>query len=144
MPPRARNTPAKKAAESEDAARQQQIQVFEHLRQRASKSPFSASKVMAGKPEPYVLGPDKGFDPPITVTQPTGLRNLEALDNAWRARDMFGILRVMMGSAQYERVVAMFDQYPDAWDLMVGLVMDITDHFQGAGASEVPGGTQAS
>jgi hypothetical protein len=143
MPPRARTTPTKKTSKPEDA-RQQQIQAFEHLRQRASKSPFSASKVMAGQAEPYVLGPDKGFDPPISVSQPTGLRNLEALDNAWRARDMFGILRVMMGSIQYERVVAQFDQYPDAWDLLVGLVMDITDHFQGAGASEVPGGTQAS
>ncbi len=136
-PRAARKAPAKKASKP----REERIETFEYLRARGRRS--SLSPKAAEDIEPYLLGSDKGFDPPIAVGLPEGLVALAALDQAWRSGDAFGILKLLLGS-EYHRVLKAFDTQPDSMILLVGLAADITTRFMGKGAADVPGGTPAS
>jgi hypothetical protein len=141
MPPRQRATTAKSTRTKAQSPREERIEAFEEFRRRAQRSPLSTARLR--EVEPYVLGPDKGFDPPIAIAMPTGLVELSAFDQAWRASDPFSMLRILLGS-EYLRVLRAFDTQPDAMDLLSGLAMAVTDHFLGQGASDVPGGSRAS
>lgn len=134
-PPRKR-APAKKAA-----PRQRNVQSFEEYRRRAHAANMSLK--LDNDAEPYLLGPEQGFDPPIAMVPPKGLVASEQFDRAMRANDVFGALRQLLGS-EYMRVLEAFDTQDDAPDLLLGLLLAATDHFKGQGATEVPGGTRAS
>lgn len=129
--------PAKKAAPS---PHRDKIVAFEEFRDRARTSGLRI-KGTQGVP-PYVLGADRGFDPPIEIRWPTSLLAREDFDLASRHLDVFGMLRILLGT-EYRRVLEAFDTFDDSDELMIGLVMKIVDHFNGVGASDA-GGTPAS
>ncbi|MDG3012456.1 hypothetical protein G4X40_20155 [Rhodococcus sp. D2-41] len=113
------------------------ISRFEQLRERAAAT---------GKPsvtDNYVLGVDDGFDPPIVIAKPD-LDKQETLFYLNRGGDAFGLLREFVGNDDYDRIKAAIKDDPHADALLVEIVKDITDHFAGKGASDVPGGSKAS
>lgn len=133
-----RKTPVKKAA---PRTVEQKVANFDEFRRRASGFTFTTETASARPP--YVLGPDKGFDPPVVVAFPEKLTGQVQLDQAIRREDYFGALGVLLGG-QLMRVVGAFDRYDDGMALLTGLVLSIIDHFTGPGASDVPGGSAAS
>lgn len=137
-----RKAPAKKAAPRKAEATEAKVFNFEQFRDRAATVPRGTRRA-AQKMEPYVLGPDQGFDPPITVQFPTTLTGRVQVDQLSRRDDIYGLLQVLMGG-QFMRVVATFDQFDDGEELLLGLAYKILDHFYGQGAGDVPGGTPAS
>lgn len=139
----ARKAPAMKAAvrtPQEKVA--DNIAMYDEFRQRAKN--LRITRGTDRKIEPYVLGPEKGFDPPIHITFPTSLPDQIAFDQCARADDVFGMLGVLAGKRNLMRIAREFDQFDDGLVLMGGLVYKMLDHFQGAGAGDVPGGTPAS
>ncbi|MFE2998664.1 hypothetical protein ACFXG4_27135 [Nocardia sp. NPDC059246] len=138
-----RKTTARKtvAAERPASPHREKIVAFEDLRERARASNLYLKS--AADSEPFVLGPERGFDPPIEVNWPSSLLAREDFDIASRRTDIFGMLRILLGS-DFRRVLEAFDRLSDSEELLVGLTMRIVDHFNGVGASDVPGGTPAS
>lgn len=137
--------PRKRAAAKKASPRQKQVEnlrAFEEYRRRAHAANMSL-KLDGNDAEPYLLGPEQGFDPPIALVPPKGLVESEQFDRAMRSNDVFGALRQLLGS-EYMRVLQAFDTQDDAPDLLIGLLLAATDHFKGQGATAVPGGTRAS
>lgn len=134
-----KRAPAKKAA-----VRVEKVDAFKGywLRARGPKTP------RGHRPEALVLGADKGFDPPVAIALPTLLEKIDDLDLALRHGNNLEVLRLMLGS-EYRRVFAMFDAYAseadvDPIDLLDLLSEEVQEHFFGPGATDVPGGSQAS
>lgn len=130
MPPKKRAAPAKTTAEK--------VQDFEFLRQRAN-----GFELFTGQREPYVLGPEHGFDPPLVAKFPERLSQQVELDVASRRGDTVAILHILLGD-QLLPVVRKFEAFGDAERLLGGLMLRIMDHFLGDGAGDVPGGSPAS
>lgn len=123
-----------------DEAVAQRIALFDELRARAGDSP---GIVPRGVSEPYVLGPEAGFDPPLVARFPDDLELKLELEVATRRGDQLGGLNIMLGDEGLLRVVRLFKQFQDGDKLLVGLYLRLQDHFLGRGAAEV-GGTPAS
>lgn len=138
MPPKgrapAKKTPAAAAAVDKTAER---IDKFEAMRARARSSPFE----IRGHVEPLVLD---AFDPPVTARYPASLEAKLELDEAAANMRIAAILRIYLGGEQFARVVRAFDKFDDPEALLLGLVLQLLDHFNGSGAGDVPGGSQAS
>lgn len=116
------------------------IGAFEDFRARAHAS----GRQMGFKDiEPYVLGPERGFDPPVVVDYPTDLVALDAYEQAARSQNVLKMLEILLGEDRL-RVYAAFDRFPDKLNLLLGMALAIQDHFLGVGSSDVPGGTGAS
>lgn len=139
-----RKAPAKKAAPTRTPAAKvaADIEQFEDFRSRASK--LGVKKKQDANIDPYVLGEDRGFDPPIEITFPKDLPSQIAFDQAARADDVFGMLGILAGKRNLMRIATAFDQFDDGMALMAGLVYAVLDKFRGPGAGDVPGGTPAS
>lgn len=147
----ARKVAAKKAAPSKDpqASIPDRVEAFEAFSARARASGLKFTNQEALKRPPYVLGVDKGFNPPITISFPETLTGQVMLDQAVRREDSFGILGVLTGN-NLLRITKTLDAYVkargegDAMLLLAGLSYEVLDHFIGPGASDVEGGTPAS
>lgn len=137
-----RKTPARavtKPAEQEQETTN--FDAFSAFRARAAKLNIAAAGAV--EIEPFVLGPDQGFDPPISVGFPKTLEKQYVLERCLRAQDHFGALEVLTGD-QMLRIVRTFSAQEDGHLLLVGLVYMVMDHFLGRGGSEVPGGSSPS
>lgn len=131
-------------ADANNEPRMERITAFEDFRMRGKDAGFTMN---VGTP-PYVLGPEKGFDPPVTARWPETLVDLNAYDLAWRRNDPMGMLRALFGPLDFQRILMKFDDYArarntDSMKLLVGLSGHLADHFVGDGASKA-GGTAAS
>lgn len=134
-PRRPRKAPAKKAPPKTAA---EKITAFDELRAIAGDAHLGGRHT-----EPYVMGAEFGFDPPLEAKFPTDLEGKIALDLAYRRNDAVAILAVLLGEPGLLRAVRAFKGEADGDRLLVGLQLRLTDHFLGKGASEV-GGTAAS
>lgn len=132
----ARKAPAKKAQPRPAA---EKIAAFDELRARAGGASLAA--VVA---TPFVLGPDRGFDPPLVAEFPTDLELKIELEIASRRDDTLGILNILLGNEGFLRAIRAFKTEPDGDRLLIGLKNLLADHFLGRGAGDVPGGTPAS
>lgn len=112
-----------------------EIEAFEEFRDRARRSGLSLVTR-----EPFAV---PGFDPPVHAHWPKSLAAREEFDQAVRHLNVFSALRITLGD-DYARVLAAFDALDDGETLLIGLYMRIIDHFNGPGASDVPGGSPAS
>ncbi len=130
-------TPASTTAKVEDST----LDVFNEYRSRASS--FAIPDRAEVTIPPYVLGPEMGFDPPITVEFPDDIERAFLLDRALSNNNYFAALDVLFGGAT-QRIVRRFKSEPDPERLLIGLIMTIADHFMGKGASTVPGGSSPS
>ncbi|MBF6301166.1 hypothetical protein IU459_27010 [Nocardia amamiensis] len=128
-------TAAKKAR---PATAPEKIAAFDELRAIAGDY-----ELIAAVTEPYELGQEWGFDPPVIARFPADLENKVLLDMASRRADAIGILSVLLGDVGLLRVVQAFKTQPDGDRLLIGLQMRLTNHFLGRGAAQV-GGTAAS
>ncbi len=135
--PRKRTAPKPKLA-PDPSPQREVIEAYDELRARARRSGLEMKYNDHG---PYVI---PGFDPPIEARFPATLVGREEFDQASRAMNMFGMLRLLLAPDDYRRVLAAFDQFDDRDDLLIGLTMTIIDHAHGPGASEAPGGSTAS
>ncbi|MGY2036620.1 hypothetical protein ACW9HF_15165 [Nocardia gipuzkoensis] len=135
-----RKTAARKTVAKEAPPRTvpEKIAAFDELRAIAGDAKLSAAVT-----EPYELGAEWGFDPPVVARFPTDLEDKIVLDMASRRDDAIGILSVLLGDAGLLRVVQAFKTQPDGDRLLIGLQMRLSNHFLGRGAAEV-GGTPAS
>lgn len=136
-----RKTTPRKTAAAAVPAEETQFEKFGRFRARASNLTVAASPV--DEIEPFVLGEDDGFDPPIAVQFPKDLEHQYLLDRALRAQDHFGVLEILMGG-ELRRVLRVFSAHEDGAQLLVGLVYTIMDHYLGRGGTDVPGGSQPS
>lgn len=134
---RARTAPATKATENGGS----NLEVFNEYRARAAH--FTIPDRDTTTIPPYVLGPEMGFDPPIEVTFPEDIERAFLLEKALQNNNYLSALDVLLGGNMI-RVVRRFKSEPGPERLLLGLVMTITDHFMGRGASEVPGGSSPS
>ncbi|WP_072814276.1 hypothetical protein [Rhodococcus zopfii] len=133
-----RKSTARKAA---PRAKESSFETFSRFRARAANLSFTFdnSEVI----EPFVLGPDDGFAPPVVVQFPDDLENQYVLDRCLRNNDFFGALEVLM-RGDLRRVLQAFSAAEDGHRLLAGLVYSIMDHFLGRGGADVPGGSQPS
>lgn len=142
-PAPAKKAPAKAAPKRSPLEKvEANIEQFDDLRARARN--LGVKKVENRDIAPYVLGPERGFDPPIEISFPTDLPSQIAFDQAARADDVFGMLGILTGKRNLMRIATEFDRFDDGMSLMAGLVYAVLDRFRGPGAGDVPGGTQAS
>ena len=147
----ARKVAAKKATPKKDPQESipARVEAFEGFGARARASGLTFTNQEALKRPPYILGKDKGFDPPITISFPDTLTGQVMLDQAVRREDTFGIFGVLTGN-NLIRITRTFDAYVkargegDAMLLLAGLSYEALDHFIGPGAADVEGGTPAS
>ncbi|MFC9892110.1 hypothetical protein ACFVMC_00310 [Nocardia sp. NPDC127579] len=116
----------------------EKIAAFDELRAMAGDA-----RLVGTVMEPYELGPELGFDPPVVARFPSDLEDKVALDIASRRGDTIGILAVLLGDAGLLRVLQAFKTEDDGDRLLIGLQMRLTNHFLGRGAAEA-GGTAAS
>ncbi|RBO87024.1 hypothetical protein [Nocardia puris] len=137
----ARKAPAKKTAAPKpaDAAAAARNAAFESLRQRAAGIEFVEANI-----EPYVLGPDMGFDPPIVIKWPENDAVRWSLELAARRGDAVAFIGALVSDPDMLRIIAATYDQPDAKRILYGLYLRLQDHFFGAGAGDVPGGTPAS
>lgn len=130
---------AKKTAPKPKTREEANVAKFFEFKDRAADLDVEDQK----KLEPYVLGKDKGFDPPIYVNFPDSLSGMIALDKAQREDDMFALLRILMGEVNFNRVIYAFDSATSSQKegvrLIIGLAYTLMDHFYGQGASKVEG-----
>ncbi|MGY1945340.1 hypothetical protein [Nocardia asiatica] len=135
-----RKTAARKVAAKKAPPRTvpEKIAAFDELRAIAGDA-----KLSVAVSEPYELGEEWGFDPPVIARFPVDLEGKIVLDMASRRDDSIGILSVLLGDRQLLRVVQAFKTQPDGDRLLIGLEMMLSNHFLGRGAAEV-GGTPAS
>lgn len=131
-------TPASTTAKVEDST----LDVFNEYRSRASSFTTLDQAAEVSIP-PYVLGPEMGFDPPIKVEFPDDIERMFLLDRALSNNNYFAALDVLFGGST-RRILRRFKSEPDPERLLIGLIMTITDHFMGKGASTVPGGSSPS
>ena len=139
MPPKGR-APAKKVPAKDapaDVTTAERISKFDALRARARSSPFE----IRGAVEPLVLD---AFDPPVIARNPDTLEAKLELDEATASMRFAAVLRIYLGGEQFVRVVREFDTFDDPEALLLGLVLQLFDHFNGPSAGDVPGGSQAS
>lgn len=145
----ARKAPAKKATkrpsskQAEPTTLEQRVDAFEALRNRARGSALNVATPVASQ-EPFVLGPEDGFDPPLIIEWPASLPQRVALEVTSRHGQVVGFMQNLLPDRDFIRVIAMFAPFPDADRLLVGLYLQILEHFFGPGAGDVPGGTPAS
>lgn len=138
MASQAKKTSSKKADDPSPVERN--VIDFNAFRERAKDVDAPKTHDIA----PYVVGP-------VEAKWPTDLRHEIALINAMRAMNngtdeyaFLDILRILFGDAGFRYLLDQFNKESDKYVLLVGLVRNVTDHFQGQGASKVPGGTPAS
>lgn len=115
-------------------ASQAKLDKFAQLRQRALDQGAAPTKV-----DDLVLDEEYGFTPPVVVRLPQKASQLEDFDKAYREKNIFGILKTVLGPIDYSRVIRVFDNEPDSLELLTGLGVVITEHFYSMGAEEVGG-----
>lgn len=130
-----RKPPARKTAPRKTV--EEKITAFDELRARAGGRELGNAPVVA----PFEI---PGFTPPLIIQWPTSLADKVTLDVTDRNGDIVGFLYTLLGAERLSLVLAAFNGEPDAERLLVGLQLRIRDHFLGAGAGDVPGGTPAS
>ncbi|MEV4155410.1 hypothetical protein AB0J48_20505 [Nocardia salmonicida] len=130
-----RRAPARKVAPRKTV--EQKITAFDELRARAGDRGLGN----APNVKPFEI---PGFQPPLIVQWPTSLGDKVTLDVTDRNGDIVGFLYTLLGGERLALVLAAFNGQPDADRLLVGLQLRIRDHFLGAGAGDVPGGSPAS
>lgn len=136
--PRKRTAPRKSTAARTAPKKPTNVDAFEVLRERARRTPY---RLHEGA-EPFVV---PGVDPPVEAHWPKTLVEREAFHTAAQQMNFFAMLRVLLSREDYLRVLAVFDQYEDSGELLIGLTFEIIDHFNGPGASDAaPGGSTAS
>ena len=141
----AKKTTAKDVPTQAEVA-EQAAKNFAHLRSRALQVTGQNSAVQMKKlnQDEYVLGPEDGFDPPIRVPRPD-LATIDIIDEASRTGDLFGTLRALMGKDNWRHFLAEISPAPNPEELVLGLSVDILEHFFGKDAlSSILGGSTAS
>ncbi|MFI7191480.1 hypothetical protein ACIBQ0_17235 [Nocardia nova] len=144
----ARKAPARKAtkktpAKAEPSPIEQRVTAFDALRERARGSRLNVATPVATQ-APFALGPEDGFDPPLIIEWPASLPKRVALELTSRHGQVVGFMQNLLPEQDFVRVIAMLAPYPDADRLLIGLYLQILEHFFGPGAGDVPGGTPAS
>ncbi|WP_418345273.1 hypothetical protein [Rhodococcus pyridinivorans] len=127
--------------QTEPAEQATSFDQFSRFRARAQKLTFAFDG--AETIEPFVMGEDDGFDPPVVVKFPEDLEKQYLLERCLRGNDHFGALEILMGG-DLLRVIRAFSKQEDGHRLLVGLVYTIMDHYLGRGGTDVPGGSQPS
>jgi len=112
---------------------------FEAYRARAAGLSIGERSI-----RPFVLGPEWGFDPPITVEFPYAASDRFTLDITFRNRDHHAFLFSLLSVEQLARVFAAVNPEPDSEKLLHVLMLNMGEHFFGQGIADVPGGTPAS
>lgn len=139
-----RKTAVKRAPAKTAAPQAEKVDAFKEYWLRARNGNSAARR----RPDALVLGPDKGFDPPVAIALPTMLESIDDLDLALRHGNNLEVLRILLGS-EYRRVFAMFDKYAsteniDPIELLDLLSEEVQEHFFGPGSTDVAGGSRAS
>ncbi|MBF6328731.1 hypothetical protein [Nocardia transvalensis] len=120
----------------------EKIAAFDALRDRARGSTLQV--LTPASDDPFRLGPEDGFDPPLVVEWPQDLPTKIGLEATARVGNIVPFLQLLLGDRDLMRVVAAFSRFADGERLLVGLYLRIMEHFFGPGAGDVPGGTPAS
>lgn len=141
----AKKTTAKTAPTQAEVA-EHAAKNFAHLRSRALQvtGPGSVVQLKQLNQNEYVLDADQGFDPPIRVPRPS-LATIDIIDEATQNGDVFGALRALMGKDQWRYFLTAISPQPNPEELVLGLSVDIIEHFFGRDAiSATLGGSMAS
>lgn len=143
MPPQARKAPARTARKAPAKKAEQRIVAFDELRRRATAA-HTSTLTPSHTSEPLTLGKEAGFNPPLVARFPSSLADKVALDMAARGGHVVLALQILLGDLGLMRAVAALSGEKDSEALLIGLHFRIMEHFLGAGAVDVPGGTPAS
>jgi len=128
-------------AETGETAEKTNFDKFSEFRARAAG--VNIPDAFTAEIPPYVLGPDQGFDPPVSLEFPDRFEQQVQFEMALRAQDYFAALQVLAGR-DFGRIIHAFGQVEDSYRLLAGLTLKIVDHFTGRGAADVPGGSSPS
>ncbi|PKV80914.1 hypothetical protein [Nocardia fluminea] len=131
-----RKAPVRKALAPRKTT-EQKITAFDELRARAGDRRLGGPSNVA----PFEI---PGFQPPLIVQWPTSIVERVTLDITNRNADVPGFLYALLGGERLALVLAAVNGQPDPDRLLIGLQLRISDHFLGAGAGDVPGGSPAS
>lgn len=82
--------------------------------------------------EPFVLGEEYGFNPPIKIQKPVYTDRL-AIEEMSRAGNANGVLRLMFKDDYRRFLAALNDTGDDAEEIALGVFIDIQTHFYGEG-----------
>ena len=82
--------------------------------------------------EPFVLGEDMGFDPPIVINKPVYTDRL-AIEEMSRAGNATGVLRLMFKDDYRRFLVQLNGAGDDAEEIALGVFIEIQEHFYGPG-----------
>lgn len=109
---------------------------FEQFRDRAMTVGVPAQKMVTD--EPYVLGEDEGFNPPIELPRPA-LRARMISEDALRKGDTLTVSQIVFGPYA-DRILSRLEDYESetgesASIVLVGLFYDYFEHFYGEGAA---------
>lgn len=124
-----KNTAAQKAAK------------FARLRQRAIDSGLVRGQDVKSA-EDYVLGAELGFDPEIRVSAPS-LEDMLVIQQAAQGGGAWDLALALFGYDDARRIVSVLDENLDgnaASQTLVGIVIDVTEHFYGPDALTTPEG----
>lgn len=88
--------------------------------------------------DPFVLGEEHGFNPPIEVEKPVYTDRL-AIEEMSRNGDAVGILRLLFKSDFRRFLVALNEQGDDAEEIAIGVFLEIMSHFYGDGIADEMG-----
>lgn len=89
--------------------------------------------------EPWVLGEELGFNPPVVVEKPSFLDRVQ-FQRVFSSQDVVEILRFIFKEDTARVLVALDGEGDDAELIALGLVADFFEHFYGVGFDEVVGG----
>ena len=117
------------------AEAKKKISKFEELRRRAQ------ARAKDVPDEVTIFDEEDGFDPPIVVKR-MSVGQMEAASKLTKS-DPFGSYRIVIGSDNYDRIVAELGGDADLAAL-TEIASMVNDRFYGSGASEAPGGSSAS
>lgn len=89
--------------------------------------------------EPFILGPEHGFDPEIRIEKPVFTDRL-SLAEASQRKDVVGMLRIIF-KADFARFLNALNAQGDDADLIaLGVATAVLEHFYGSGIGEAVGG----
>jgi len=109
---------------------------FEQFRDRAMSVGVTVQDMVTN--DPYVLGEEEGFDPPIELPRPA-LRARMIAEDALRKGDALTVSQIVFGP-HADRILARLEQYEretgdNANAVLMGLFYDYFSHFYGEGAA---------
>lgn len=127
-----KSTAAKKASVAK------KIASFEEFRERALKATRSPNAPSIVTDEPFVLGPEDGFDPPVVIEKPNFTLRFN-LSEAMNNGDVSKVLRLVLMN-DINRVFHVIDEYEretgvSGDEIITGIVISYFEHFYGVDAA---------